>query len=439
MTRLSQAAAALLLAMASMFLPATFLPATAAAHDGKLTFAPVLKKVTPAVVNIETAGTRRTFSWPSGRTLRSRGSGAGVVIDADAGHVVTNHHVIADADEITVVLEDRRTFEAELVGSDAATDIALLRIDADGLQALALGDSEQLAVGDFVVAVGNPFELGHTVTSGIVSALGRGGFSRQGYEDFIQTDAAINRGNSGGPLVDLDGQLVGINSSIITPSGANAGVGFAVPSNIVQVVTSQILEHGEVRRGKLGVMIANLRPEDSEALGLESVNGALVSEVMSGTAAEDAGIEPGDVIVGLDGKEVVDSRDLRTRIALAPIGDEVDIDVVRDGKRKTLEAVIGALESARESGGAVPLLAGAQWRNLSRSHELYGSLEGVELAEVAPESPAWDAGLRSGDVIVRVNRRPVTSVQELEEALAESQVAGLLVQRGERRLFALVR
>ena len=439
MTRLPQAAAALLLAMASMFLPATFLPATAAAHDGKLTFAPVLKKVTPAVVNIETAGSRRAFSWPSGRTLRSRGSGAGVVIDADAGHVVTNHHVIADADEITVVLEDRRTFEAELVGSDAATDIALLRIDAEGLQALALGDSEQLAVGDFVVAVGNPFELGHTVTSGIVSALGRGGFSRQGYEDFIQTDAAINRGNSGGPLVDLDGQLVGINSSIITPSGANAGVGFAVPSNIVQVVTSQILEHGEVRRGKLGVMIANLRPEDSEALGLESVNGALVSEVMSGTAAEDAGIEPGDVIVGLDGKEVVDSRDLRTRIALSSIGDEVDIDVVRDGKRKTLEAVIGALDNARESGGAVPLLAGAQWRNLSRSHELYGSLEGVELAEVAPESPAWDAGLRSGDVIVRVNRRPVTSVQELEEALAESQVAGLLVQRGERRLFALVR
>ena len=439
MTRLPQAAAALLLAMASMFLPATFLPATASAHDGKLTFAPVLKKVTPAVVNIEVTGERRAFSWPSGRTLRSRGSGAGVVIDAEAGHVVTNHHVIADAEEITVVLEDRRTFEAELVGSDAATDIALLRIDADGLQALALGDSEQLAVGDFVVAVGNPFELGHTVTSGIVSALGRGGFSRQGYEDFIQTDAAINRGNSGGPLVDLDGQLVGINSSIITPSGANAGVGFAVPSNIVQVVTSQILEHGEVRRGKLGVMIANLRPEDSEALGLESVNGALVSEVMSGTAAEDAGIEPGDVIVGLDGKEVVDSRDLRTRIALAPIGDEVDIDVVRDGKRKTLEAVIGALDNARESGGAVPLLAGAQWRDLPRGHELYGSLEGVELAEVAPESPAWDAGLRTGDVIVRVNRRPVTSVQELEEALAESEVAGLLVQRGERRLFALVR
>ena len=422
-----------------MFLPAAFLPATAAAHDGKLTFAPVLKKVTPAVVNIETAGTRRTFSWPSGRTLRSRGSGAGVVIDADAGHVVTNHHVIADADEITVVLEDRRTFEAELVGSDAATDIALLRIDAEGLHALALGDSEQLAVGDFVVAVGNPFELGHTVTSGIVSALGRGGFSRQGYEDFIQTDAAINRGNSGGPLVDLDGQLVGINSSIITPSGANAGVGFAVPSNMVQVVTSQILEHGEVRRGKLGVMIANLRPEDSEALGLESVNGALVSEVMSGTAAEDAGIEPGDVIVGLDGKEVVDSRDLRTRIALAPIGDEVDIDVVRDGKRKTLEAVIGALDSAGGAGGAVPLLAGTQWRNLSRSHELYGSLEGVELAEVAPDSPAWDAGLRSGDVVVRVNRRPVASVLELEEALAESEVAGLLVQRGERELFALVR
>ena len=434
MRPLSQAVAAPLLAAAS-----ALFPALAHAHDGKLTFAPVLKKVTPAVVNIEVVGARRSFSWPRGRTFQSRGSGAGVVIDADEGHVVTNHHVIADADEITVVLEDRRTFEAELIGSDAATDIALLRIDADDLQALPLGDSEALAVGDFVVAVGNPFELGHTVTSGIVSALGRGGFSRQGYEDFIQTDAAINRGNSGGPLVDLDGRLVGINSSIITPSGANAGVGFAVPSNIVQVVTSQILEHGEVRRGQLGVMIANLRPEDSAALGLESVNGALVSEVMSGTAADDAGIEPGDVIVGLDGKEVVDSRDLRTRIALAPIGGEVDIDVVRDGERKTLEAVIGALESARASAGAVPLLAGAQWRNLSRDHELHGSVSGVELAEVAPDSPAWNAGLRTGDVIVRVNRRPVTSAQELEEALAESEVAGLLVQRGERRLFALVR
>ena len=411
--------------------------AVAAAHDGKLTFAPVLKKVTPAVVNIEVVDTRRSLGWPSGRAMRSRGSGAGVVIDADEGQVVTNHHVIDGADEITVVLEDRRRFEAELIGSDSATDIALLRIDAEGLQALELGDSEELAVGDFVVAVGNPFELGHTVTSGIVSALGRGGFSRQGYEDFIQTDAAINRGNSGGPLVDLDGRLIGINSSIITPSGANAGVGFAVPSNIVKVVAAQLLEHGEVRRGKLGVMIANLRPEDADALGLDSVSGALVSEVMSGTPAEDAGIEPGDVIVGLDGKEVTDSRDLRTRVALAPIGDEVAVDVVRDGKRKTLDAVIGALRDS--GGGAVPLLAGAQWRNLSRDHELYGSVRGVELAEVAASSQAWNAGLRSGDVVVRVNRRPVGNVEELEEALSEASVAGLLIQRGERRLFALVR
>ena len=416
----------------------TFLGAAASAHEGKLTFAPVLEKVTPAVVNIEIVGTRRS-AWPRGRTMQSRGSGAGVVIDASEGHVVTNHHVIDGADEITVVLEDRRSFEAELVGSDSATDIALLRIDAEGLQALALGDSEELAVGDFVVAVGNPFELGHTVTSGIVSALGRGGFSRQGYEDFIQTDAAINRGNSGGPLVDLDGHLVGINSSIITPSGANAGVGFAVPSNIVKVVTSQLLEHGEVRRGQLGVMIANLRPEDADALGLDSVSGALVSEVMSDTPADDAGIEPGDVIVSLDGKEVTDSRDLRTRVALAPIGDEVAIDVVRDGKRKTLDAVIGAMRDRRGGTGAVPLLAGAQWRNLSRDHDLYGSVRGVELAEVDRNSPAWNAGLRSGDVIVRVNRRPVGDVEELEDALAEASVAGLLIQRGERRLFALVR
>ena len=235
----------------------------------------------PAVVNIQVAqvaGNRTSrhplFNDPAfrqffrGQQAPARGSGAGVIIDADEGYVVTNHHVIDDADEITVTLKDRREFSAELVGSDPQTDIALLKIDADDLNALVLGDSEQLAVGDFVIAIGNPFELGHTVTSGIVSALGReGGFLNDGYEDFIQTDAAINRGNSGGPLIDLDGRLVGINSAIITPSGGSAGLGFAVPSNIVKVVTGQIIEHGEVQRGQLGVVIETLSANVAEALG----------------------------------------------------------------------------------------------------------------------------------------------------------------------------
>ncbi len=425
----------------------------AAGHDGKLTFAPVLERVTPAVVNIQVAGNRPArhplFNDPAfrqffrGREVPMRGSGAGVIIDADAGYVVTNHHVIDDADEVTVTLEDRREFSAELVGSDPQTDIALLKIDADDLTALALGDSEQLAVGDFVIAIGNPYEFGHTVTSGIVSALGReGGFLSDGYEDFIQTDAAINRGNSGGPLVDLDGRLVGINSAIVTPSGGNAGLGFAVPSAIVKVVTDQIIDHGEVRRGQLGVIIDTLSPNDAEAMGLDAAGGAVVSEVLDDTAAEAAGIEPGDVIVNLDGEDVLDARDLRLRVGLAQPGRTVEIGIVRDGKRKRLRATLGsASESASVAStvGAMPMLAGAQWRNISPGHDLHGSVRGVEVTDVAANSPAWAAGLRPGDVILRVNRQPVADVDDLEEALAAAEVAGLLIQRGQRRLFTLIR
>ena len=306
----------------------------AAAHDGKLTFAPVLKQVTPAVVNIQVAGNRAQrhplfddpafrrffrFRGPS-RDAPVVGAGAGVIIDADEGYVVTNHHVIDDADEITVELEDRRKFKAELVGSDTRTDIALLKIDAEDLKALPLGDSDRLSVGDFVVAVGNPFSLGHTVTSGIVSALGREIFgARDAYQDFIQTDAAINRGNSGGPLVDLDGRMVGINSVIVTPSGASAGVGFAVPSNIVQAVTRQLVEHGSVRRGLLGVTIMSLTPDAAEALGLDIAEGVLVSEVMADSAAEAAGIKAQDVIVSVDGEEVAEAGDLQVRIGLLSV------------------------------------------------------------------------------------------------------------------------
>lgn len=439
MNRLTKSTvAALFVAAGAALAPASF------AHDGKLTFAPVLEKVTPAVVNIDVSGSRRTshpFFRGRGSIVPVRSSGAGVIVDAEEGHIVTNHHVIDDADEITVTLQDRRQFKAEVMGSDPATDIALLKVEADELQALSLGDSDQLEVGDFVVAIGNPFKLGHTVTSGIVSALGRGpGFSNDGYEDFIQTDAAINQGNSGGALVDLDGHLVGINSAIITPSGASAGLGFAVPSNIVKVIAGQIVEYGEVRRGQLGVIIANLDPDDADALQLESVSGVLVTEVVDGTAAEEAGVEPGDVIVSVDDEDVVDVQDLRTRMALAEIGNEVELGIIRDGKRRSIDATVGA---ARDYSGrsrrAVPLLTGAEWRNLSPEHELYGEVEGVEITAVTSNSPAWQAGLRSGDVILRVNRQPVKDVDDLVQALGDAEVAGLLLQRGNRRLFALVR
>ena len=275
----------------AMIAAALFAAQSATAHDGKLTFAPVLAEAAPAVVSIQVVGQRRS-RWGGPES-----SGSGVIIDAAKGHVVTNHHVIQGARNITVTLKDRREFEGEVIGSDPGTDIAVLKIDADDLQALPLGDSDELAVGDLVVAIGSPFGFVQSATSGIVSALGRSGFTREGYEDFIQTDAAINRGNSGGALVDLDGRLVGINSLIVSPSGVSAGLGFAVPSNIVKSVTEQILEFGQVRRGQLGVQIGDVAPQFVKQLGLDSAKGAVVGEVVAGSAADVAGIQPGDVIV----------------------------------------------------------------------------------------------------------------------------------------------
>ncbi len=409
-----------------------FVP-VASAHDGKLTFAPVLERATPAVVSIR-VDLRRQGPWS-----RSGPSGSGVIIDSGKGHVVTNHHVVRGAEKITVALKDRREFDAELVGSDPATDIALLKFDADGLKALPLGDSDDLKVGDFVVAIGNPFDLGQTVTSGIVSALGRTGFS-DGYEDFIQTDASINRGNSGGALVDLAGRLVGINSMIVSPSGVSAGLGFAVPANIVRTVTEQIVEHGSVRRGQLGVMIQDVSSDAVEVLGLDAAKGVIVADVIEGSAAEAAGIRSGDVVLRLDDKEVVNASDLRTRVGLAKVGDEVELLVLRDGKRTAIEATIGAPEDAdgspRESTSA---LAGVQVRDLPQGHWLHGELRGVEVTAVEGDSQAWRAGLRRGDVILAVDRRAVDGVGELEAAVEDLTRFALLVQRGERRFFVFIR
>ncbi len=408
---------------------------SATAHEGKLTFAPVLAKATPAVVSIDVDVPRHRGRWSNGES-----SGSGVIVDAGKGHVVTNHHVIRGAEKVTVTLQDRRTFEAELIGSDPDTDIALLKIDAEDLEALPLGDSDQLAVGDLVVAIGNPFGLGQTATSGIVSALGRGGFTRDGYEDFIQTDAAINRGNSGGALVDLDGRLVGINSLIVSPSGVSAGLGFAVPANIVRVVAEQLVEHGEVRRGQLGVLIQDVSPDAAEVLGLESAKGVIVGEVVEGSAAQAAGIEQGDVIVGLDDEDVIDGRDLRARIGLATVGDEVELVVMRNGKAKTIEATIGGVERATVPRAAsTPSLAGVRLRDLSSEHELHGWVEGVEVTEVEPDSRAWRAGFRAGDVILGVNRQPVASVLELDAVAKDQARLAVLIQRGDRRLFLFVR
>lgn len=406
-----------------------------AAHESRLTFAPVLAKATPAVVSIRVELRGRTNPWFSPGS-----AGSGVIIDARKGHVVTNHHVIDRAERITVTLKDRRSFEAKLIGSDVAADIALLEIEPDGLQALPLGDSDELAVGDLVVAIGHPFGLGQTATSGIVSALGRSGIAREGYyEDFIQTDASINRGNSGGALVDLDGQLVGINSLIFSPSGVSAGLGFAVPANIVRTVTEQLEEFGDVRRARLGVYMRPVTSDVVSLLGLESADGVVVQSVVEDSPAENAGIEPGDVIVGLDDEEIVAPRDLWNRIGLAVIGDEVEVVLIRNGRRKTVSVTLDAgAWVATPRAAADARLAGARLRDLSREHRLYGRVDGVEIVEVEQGSPAFRLGLEPGDVIVSVNRRAVSGVDEFEAATEGDDPYAMLVQRGLRRLFVVV-
>jgi serine protease DegQ len=425
-----------ILLAASLLLPAAAGAATPPlpSKDGVPTLAPLLREVTPAVVNISVQVSaparqnplmrdpffRRFFEdfldQPQQQPQLSAGSG--VVIDARRGYVITNHHVIEQAREIVVTLKDRRKLTAELVGSDAGTDIALLKVAAEGLTELVLGDSDALEVGDFVVAIGNPFGLGQTVTSGIVSALGRTGLNIHGYEDFIQTDASINPGNSGGALINLKGELIGINSVIIGPSGGNVGIGFAVPSNMARSVVEQLAEYGEVRRGRLGVLIQDLTPELSGALKLDVTRGAVVTRVEAGSSAEQAGILAGDVVVALDGAEIAGTADLRNRIGLVRVGSEVAVTVVRDGTRKNIRVRVATIERATYPGSeSAPQLSGAVFQAMGDEHPLFGQVDGVVVADVERASRAWSNNLRAGDVIVAINRERVRSVEELSRAL----------------------
>ncbi|KAA0580464.1 Do family serine endopeptidase [Azospirillum sp. B21] len=330
-------------------------PAAAALPLGAVgggTIAPMLEQVTPAVVNISVLSQapqaenpllrdpffRRFFNlpdqMPQGRPQVSAGSG--VIVDAANGYVVTNSHVVENAQEIAVTLKDRRRLRAKLIGRDAATDIALLQIKAESLTALPLGDSDRAKVGDFVVAIGNPFGLGQTVTSGIVSALGRSGLKIEGYEDFIQTDASINPGNSGGALVNFQGELIGINTAIIGPAGGSVGIGFAVPVTIVRSVMEQLREYGEVRRGRLGVAIQDLTPDLAESLNLKGDEGALIAKIERGSPADSGGLRSGDVVVAVDGRAIRSATDFRNRIGLLRVGTPVQLTVVRGGGQKSV-------------------------------------------------------------------------------------------------------
>ena len=438
------------------------LAAPAQAHltaDEVPSLAPLVKESAPAVVIVATQGKlqqpqtqephpffdhpffERYFGErPNPQPRRPRAMGSGVIVDAENGYLLTNHHVIDNAEQITVALTDRREFEAEVVGADPETDIALLKIDADSLTALPFADSNELQVGDYVVAIGNPFGLGQTITAGIVSAVGRSGLRLESYEDFIQTDAAINVGNSGGALINLKGELVGINTAIFSGRGGNIGIGFAIPINMARQIMDQLLTHGEIQRGRIGVQIQDLIPDLAEALGTSHERGAVVAQVIPGTPAEAAGIQIGDVIVEMNGEPVVGSSDLRNKVGLLRVGDAVRLTIERDGKPMTIELAVGERsEVALGAGSQIPQLEGVVLGPLTPSSPLHEEVEGVLVIEVEVDTPAWNAGLREGDVIVEVNRREVKSTDEILEAF-EGSVPPLLlnIRRGDGARFILI-
>ena len=432
-------------------LSATAIAQMPAQVDGQSvpSLAPLVERVSPAVVNIRVKATvsqRNPFGddpfWrffgPQNNTPREiQSAGSGVIVDAERGYILTNHHVVAGADEIQISLIDGAVLDAEIVGSDAATDIALIRVEADGLVEMPIGDSEVVRVGDFVLAIGNPFGLGHTVTSGIVSALGRTGISANGYEDFIQTDASINPGNSGGALVNMNGELVGVNSAIISRTGGNVGIGFAVPTEIAESIMRQILDFGEVRRGLLGVTISPVDSEVAEALNASVDRGALVTEVVPGSAADKSGLRVDDIIIAVDEKSIADASELRNAIGLRGSGEDVEITYIRDGDTEVTTAVLGQAQTARSAGTDLhPGLAGAEFSTYTTTS---GAEGGVEVIAVEDGSAAAQRGIRSGDVITAVNRRAVRNVQQLREIAAANRILFLLVQRGDRSLMLQIR
>jgi Do/DeqQ family serine protease len=409
-------------------------------RDGVPTLAPLLEKVTPAVVNVSVLQRspdeqnpllrdpffRRFFGLPES-SQQQMAAGSGVVVDAEHGYVLTNHHVIQDARRVVVALKDNRRFPARLVGSDAGTDIALLKIEAKDLTALRFGDSDDLQVGDFVLAIGNPFGLGQTVTSGIVSALGRSGLNIEGYENFIQTDASINPGNSGGALVNLRGELVGINTAIIGPSGGNVGIGFAVPANMARAVMRQLISYGEVRRGRLGISTQDLTPALAKSLGVRAREGVVVAEVQPGSPAAAAGMRKGDVVTDLNGRPMHSSAEMRALLGVTPAGETVELRVLRGAEERSLRVRIGEIQERHAAGGeAIAALPGAMLIGIERDGE-----KAVLVTSVQAETKAFQYGLRPGDVVLGVNRKRVGSVAELAQAMRGSKQVSLNVLRGD--------
>lgn len=414
--------------------------------DGRLpSLANMLEKVNPAVVNIATSARttyrnplfedpffRRFFRMPRNESRRPISSGSGVVVDAEGGYIVTNNHVIEGADRIEVGLSDGRTLRATLVGKDPHVDLAVLKVESEDLHEIVFGKSSQLRVGDFVVAIGNPFNLQQTVTSGIVSALGRSGLGIEGYEDFIQTDASINPGNSGGALVDLAGRLIGINTAILAPTGGNVGIGFAIPADMVQPIMAQLIAHGEVRRGFIGVNVQELVPELAEAFGLSGEDGIIVTRVENGSPADAAGLEDGDVLTHIGGRKLEALSDYDSQTAILFIGNTVAVEYLRNGRRRTAELEISEETQQQIFGRQLDArLDGVQFENFW-SPDDPGMSSGVLATEVDRQSKAYAYGLRPGDVVVGLNRQSVRDLSELRDVLQSDKRLLLRIYRNGR-------
>ena len=442
--------AIIIINMLFVFRASAVLPAFDGEGQVLPSLAPLLKKVNPAVVNISTFATKQVnnpllndpvfrhfFGGPNNaqpQQRRTQSAGSGVIIDAGNGTVITNYHVINGADEIHVSLDDKRSFEATLIGGDPEVDIAVLKIEAENLTELKMADSELLQQGDFVIAIGNPFGLENTVTTGVVSALGRSGLGIEGYENFIQTDASINPGNSGGALVNLRGELVGINTAIIAPNGGNVGIGLAIPMNMARNSSDQLLEHGEVRRGQLGVIIQDMTSSLAEAFDLDAQQkGVLITQVQEDSAADLAGLEAGDIIVMVNQKLINTASQLRNAVGSVRIGEALKLELLREGKSRKMTVVVGERSNLFSRANKIhPRLNGAELQNAENG-------KGVIVAKLASGSNASVSGLRVGDRIVSVNRVAVSNLKQLAKVVERSSGKMLVrIVRGNTALFIVL-
>ena len=427
---------------------ATSPPPLAVSETPLPSLSPMLKRIAPAVVNVATRGTvkergpqnpllddpffRRFFDTPPSSGTRERpfqSAGSGVIFDARNGYILTNAHVVENASEITVTLQDGRDLAADVLGSDEPSDVAVLKVKPANLTQITLGDSSKVEVGDFVVGLGNPFGLHNTVSHGIVSGLGRSNINTDGYEDFIQTDASINPGNSGGALVNLRGELIGINTAILSRTGGNIGIGFAIPVNMARSITDQLVKFGSVKRGLLGVSTYTVSADIAQVYGLANAQGALVTQVVAGSAAEKAGIRTGDIITGVNGVSVKTPTELRNTVGMLRVGDKVDLELLRDGKPQRVMAVISAppaTTTASTAAKPADIHQGLEGASFTDAPDAGGAV----VRSVDPGSPAAQAGLRASDIIVGVNQSKVGSVQQLKERAQSTPTLVLEVRRG---------